>query len=169
MDHVFKLIIRLIIIIIILSIPGLMYLIFLKPTLWFSFLTLLSANPRLGLDGLIVNDTYLKFIPACIATSAYYLLAIFILFTKDLKIRTRIFMFLLGSLLILTINVFRIDVLIGIYLQQDLNLFDRLHLFFWDVVSTITVVIVWILLTLIWGVKTIPLYSDVKALVNRTR
>lgn len=137
------------------------YALFLKITVFLSYLPLLlKYNPVIEGDLILINSQPLRFIPACIATSAYYLLALLVLSTKDIKPKSRIFMFVIGSGLILITNTIRIDILIYTFLEYGRNLFGLIHLFFWTIVSSIYVVIVWIFLTKLFRIKAIPIYSD---------
>ena len=66
------------------------------------------------------------------------------------------------QLLILIANIIRIDILIIALVKYSSNLFNTLHLFFWKVLSTIYVVILWIFLTKLFKIKEVPIYSDFK-------
>ncbi len=157
-----ELIIRVLIALAIFLIPyNIFYTFFLNLTLYLSYFFLLfKYNPIIDGNLIIINNQALRFIPACIATSAYYLLALLVLSTKDIKPRKRLFMFIIGSSLILVTNVIRIDVLIYTFLEFGKNLFNLIHLFFWTIISSVYVVIVWLFLTGVFKIKTIPIYSD---------
>ena len=172
MKYPTKLIFRLAIALIIFIIPfNFFNFLFSKMTLYPSFLFVLIkySNAILENNYMIVNDHVLKFIPACIGTSAYYLLSLLILSTKDIKLKTRIYIFLLGSLLILTLNIVRIDILIYILMKYGSNLFRAVHLFFWEFVSSIYVAIVWLFLARKFKIKAIPVYSDLKYLIKKIK
>lgn len=170
MDYPKKLVIRIVIALALFLIPiNIFYLIYLKPTLVYSFLTLSVYNPILWNDSLIINNDILKFVPACIASIAYYLLAVLILFTKDLSFKKMFQIFVLGSLIIFIANIIRIDLLIIILLEFGVDWFNKLHLLIWRFLSTIFVVIVWIFLTKLFKIKTIPVYSDLKYLWKHSR
>src|SRR3989344_1740611 len=95
---------------------------------------------------LTVNGQAIEFIPACIATAAYLLLAILILLTKDISLNKGISMFLIGSALILAANLIRIEALIAILLAKGANYFESLHLFTWKFLASLYVAGAWILL-----------------------
>ncbi len=116
---------------------------------------------------LTAGTTPIEFIPACIAASAYLLLALLILLTKDISLKKGIAIFLLGSLLILIGNLIRIEVLIYLLLTKNINYFQQLHLLFWKILSSVYVVGIWILLTWLFHIKTIPFYSDFQTLHKR--
>lgn len=118
---------------------------------------------------IVIGSHILKFIPACTAASAYFLLLLLILLTKDIPLKKSIYMFLLGSLLILAANIIRIDILIYILIKYGSNLFNTLHLFIWKILSSLFVVLIWILLTKKFKIKTIPIYSDYKFLIKNLK
>ena len=101
-------------------------------------------------------------IPACTAATAYLLLTMLILVTRGIKLLTRIKIWIYGCLLILVFNTLRIFLLIWVYVTFGQNYFDALHLVFWHVVSTVVVVLIWIVLTKKYKVKGVPIYSDFK-------
>ena len=109
-----------------------------------------------------VSGYTLTFIPACAAISAYTLLWILILLTREISLKTGLLMALYGSLLIFAANILRIELLIYALLGVGKNLFDTLHLFIWTVVSSVYVVGVWLFLTWRFKVKGIPLWSDIQ-------
>ncbi len=164
------LIIRILLALFLVILPiDLFYLLLLKPTLQASALFLGSYNPTIANDGLIINNVMLKFIPACIATLAYMLLALLILLTKDLSMKKRIALFLTGSFFIFTANIIRIDALIYIYFEYGKDLFNKLHLFIWDILSSIFVAALWIVLTYTFKLKSIPAYDDIKTLYIKSK
>ncbi|MBS3171213.1 pacearchaeosortase [Candidatus Woesearchaeota archaeon] len=130
------------------------------PTFLASYLILFFYNPLILGNFLIINNIKFEFIPACIAASAYVLFAILILLTKDIKLRKGIKMFLVGGLILFTVNILRIFILAIALIEFNKRWFDTLHLFFWQIFSTIFVVITWIYLTKKFKVHTIPIYSD---------
>lgn len=139
----------------------LIYLIFSKLTFYLTYLSLFFYKPMIFESNLLVNNESLKFVPACTAGSAYVLLILLILLTKDIGFKKRIYMFLLGSFLILVANVMRLDLLIIIFISYSKDLFSSLHMFFWKVLSSIYVALVWIFLVYRFKVKDIPVYSDI--------
>ncbi len=165
-----KLITRLIIAILLLIIPiNIFYLLLLKPTLYLSALPFLKLLPVITKDSIIINNTILFFNQACIATSAYYLLAILILLTKNINLKKSVILFISGSILIFIANIIRIDILIYFFLENQINLFQTLHFLFWKIVSSIYVVIIWIFLTKKLKIKTIPIISDIRYLLSKTK
>ncbi len=110
----------------------------------------------------------LDFVPACIAASAYYLLLLLILLTKDIKLKDRVYMFLIGAALILAMNIVRIEILIIALLEFGKSWFDSVHLLFWRFLSSVYVFLVWIYLVKKFKVKSIPVYSDLKDLYKKS-
>jgi len=108
-------------------------------------------------------------IPACTAATAYLLLAILVLLTRGIKVVTMVKMFVYGSLMILAFNTLRIFILVSVYLNFGKNYFDALHLVFWNLISTIAVVLIWIFLIKKYKVKEIPVYSDIVYLLKLLR
>lgn len=132
------------------------------------FFKLINYQPVLMEDFMMIKEVPLMFIQACIAASAYYLLLILILLTKDIKFKTIIKMFVLGSFLILIANIVRIIILILVLLHIGINWFETVHLFFWRLVASVIVVIIWIYLVRKYQIKSIPIYSDIRYLLDRS-
>jgi len=170
MNYPKKLIIRLTIAIILLLIPiNIFYLLLLKPTLIISAISFLNLNPIITTDSIFLNNTLLYFNQACIATSAYYLLAVLILLTKDIKLKKAIILFISGAFLIFIANTIRIDTLIYLFIKNNINLFNALHFIFWKLIASIYVVLIWVLLTKKLKIKTIPVVSDLKYLISKIK
>ncbi len=117
-------------------------------------------------NALIIDSTIFKFIPACIAASAYLLLAILILTTKGINFGKCLKLFIIGSLLILSANILRLEFLIFLYRNFSIELFNTIHLFIWKVLSSIYVVLVWLFITKYFKIKEIPIYSTLKEFYN---
>ena len=168
MNYKERLIIRIFIALILFIIPyNIINFILLKLTLYGSYpLLLLKYNPIINNNGFIIDKSILNIISACVATSAYYLLFMLIIFTKDIKLKTSINLFLLGSFLILIANILRIDVLIYIFLEYGRNFFDKFHIFFWQFTSSVYVALIWIFLIWKFKIKNIPIYSDIIYLLS---
>ncbi len=116
-----------------------------------------------------LNEMIVKFIPACAAISAYYLLMLLVLLTMDIKPLVRLKMFLIGSLLILLINTFRIILLLVILSHYNYNLFESVHMFFWTLIGSLFVAMIWIFLVKRYNVKSIPIFSDLNYLLQQTK
>jgi len=171
MKYVKELLVRVFIAIVLLVIPvNIFYFLFSKVTLWGSlpFLYILGYSIKVEGYTLFLDGKILDFIPACVATSAYYLLTLLVLLTKDIKLKTRFYLFLSGCFLIFLMNVVRIDILLYILVEFGKNWFERFHIFFWHFVSSVYVAAVWIFLTYKFKVKSIPVYSDLKFLFQQS-
>ena len=77
-------------------------------------------------------------------------------------------MFLLGSFLIFLMNLIRIFILIDVLVKSQ-EVFPLMHDLFWSILASIYVVLIWIFLIYVFNIKTIPIYSDVKTLVNEIK
>lgn len=109
-----------------------------------------------------------EFIPACVATSAYILLALLVFLTKDISWNERLQMIVYGWLAILAFNLLRIELLLLTFFRLEAA-YDTLHLFVWKFMSTAFVVLLWLGLARVYKVKSIPVYSDIKALAGMIR
>src|SRR3989338_8683744 len=118
---------------------------------------------------LAFKELAIKFVPACIACSAYYLLYILIMLTKDLSIMQSLKLFIYGSLLILSVNLIRIYIIVFVLIKYGLNYFDMIHLFFWTFVASTYVALIWTFLTRKMKIKSIPAYSDVMYLYKKIK
>lgn len=168
MLYKYKLSLRLTIAFLSLIFYKLFYIILIPLTLYPSYyiLKLLNYSPTLTDNIIKISDQTLKFIPACAAVSAYLLLILLITLTKNISLKSSLLLFITGSFLILAMNIFRIELLIIILIKYGSDYFNTLHLFFWKILSTIYVVLLWILLTKIFTIKKIPIYSDIKFLTR---
>jgi len=166
MKYQYSLILRLTLILIF-TLTNFLYLIIKPITLYSLFLIFLPFNTTLKNSSIIINNTEFNLIPACIAITAYILLAVLILLTKDLTIKTTIKLFLIGSLLILVANLIRISILILLWVYKNIYLFNTIHLFFWKFVASIYVAFVWIFLIKKYKIKSIPLIDDYKYLIKK--
>lgn len=143
--------------------------IFFPLTLKSTYLIYHFLNPPLFLfdSYLITFNNYIKFTPACAAISAYFLLLLLTISTKDIKLLTRTKIFLLGSLILFIINLIRILTLLFILERYGFNLFQQIHNFLWIFLGSLLVALTWILLTHHYKIKSIPIYSDLKYLLKQ--
>ncbi len=144
---------------------NLFYFIF-TPLTVYSVFFLLNIFFSVSLSGITIslNNFNIKIVEACIAGSAYYLLAILNLTTK-MKIKKRVLslLFLFSSFFV--INVFRIFLFSAILLKS-FSLFNTLHLITWYFLSGIIVFLIWVLNIKIFNIKKVPVYSDLRFLFN---
>ena len=145
------------------------YSIFLPLTKYLSTISLnLLYNVKAIENTLLVGNQSFSLIPACVALPAYYLLFFLVLGTKDLSLRKSTKLLVIGSILILAMNIIRIDLLIIAFLEFGKSWFDSIHLFFWKFVSGVYVALVWIFLTKKYKIKTIPFYDDLRYFYSRS-
>lgn len=146
------------------------YLAFAPLTLYLSYFFFHAFVPEAMLSGKFIETATasVEFVPACTASSAYLLLALLILLTKDISPVRRIKMFAYGSLAILTFNIFRIELLLLLFTTMQES-YPAIHLLFWKFLSTIFVFAAWIVLARKFKVKAIPAYSDIKYLVHKIK
>jgi exosortase/archaeosortase family protein len=116
----------------------------------------------------IVGFMEIEIIPACVAGSAYILLAILNLSIQNVHYRKRTLMILFSFLLLLVINILRIFFTGLVYIYQE-PLFDFTHRFFWYLGSTIFIVAIWFLEVKIFGIKEIPFVKDIQFLYKKSK
>lgn len=141
-----------------------------------TFLTIHVSNLFLSLfyktlivgNSIFVNDKIVSFVPACIAMTAYSLLFLLITLTKDINLKASIKLFLIGAVLIFVLNIIRIEFLTFLLIRNNYNLFETVHMVFWNFVSGAYVAFVWIFLVKRYKIKSIPIYSDIKHLYNHS-
>ncbi len=129
--------------------------------------TLLKLFYNVTIDNsfIVINSTTLiQIIPACIAGSAYLLLLILNL-TVPMDIKKRIYSIFLSFTMLLILNILRIFILSILY-YNNMPIFDLTHKLFWYFLSTIFIITIWFLITKIFSVKQIPVYSDIKHLLK---
>ena len=111
---------------------------------------------------------FASIIPACIAGSAYYLLLILNLSTPmNKKQRLKSLFLLMSSFLFL--NIIRIFSFALLYANKGFELFNIAHVAFWYFGSTILVIIIWFANVFLFNIKSIPIYSDFKFIINQIR
>ncbi len=142
---------------------GLFYIVFSPLTVFpvFGFLSLVFDNVSL-IEGnvLFFDGFYARIIPACVAGAAYYLLVILNL-TTPMTIGKSIasVSFLLGSFLFL--NIVRIGVF-AMLIVSGYEYFDVAHQMIWYFGSTLMIILIWFVNVLIFRIKDIPIYTDMK-------
>lgn len=147
------------------------YILFLAPlTLYGSAYLLKLAGYSVLIDlanmKFLVGCGTIEIISACVAVSAYYLLFLLVVFTKDLGLKKSLKVFFTGALILYLANILRIGFLTVILIESGKTWFDMLHLAFWYFVSGLFVALTWIFLVLKFKIKNIPAYSDIKYLYS---
>lgn len=130
-------------------------------------LSLFYKTSLFGLNLLVVNGLVISLIPACIALSAYYFLAVLNLTTPmPIKTRFKSLGFLFGVFLLL--NILRIAIFSALAVS-DSAYFSTLHELVWYIGSTIFVVLLWFAQVYIFKIKSIPAYSDFLSILKETK
>jgi exosortase/archaeosortase family protein len=112
---------------------------------------------------ILFNTHIIQLIPACIALSAYYLIFILVFSTKGIYWKQRIRILVFSCFIFLIFNVLRIFILV---LVLHAPFFNALHVFLWYFISTLAVFLIWILNIKLFKIKKIPIYSDVRYLIE---
>ena len=116
---------------------------------------------------LINNLISIKIIPACIAGSAYLLLLILNL-SVPMNNKKRFYSILSSLGMLLLLNIFRIFILSVLYVNNFV-FFDFTHKLFWYFLSTVFVVGIWFFVIKIFGIKEVPVWSDIKSLLKKIK
>ena len=145
---------------------GTFYILFLPLTIYpVYFLLKLFFDTSLASNIIMVGDSPIEIIGACIAGSAYYLLLILNFSTRGIKMKQRLLMLLFSFSSFLVINILRIF-LLSITFVSGFSLFDLAPKFFWYVGSTVFVVGIWFFGVKIFRAEEIPFYSDILFLLK---
>jgi len=145
---------------------GIFYLLFFPLTIYPAYYFLkIFFDASLVYNIIFINSLPIEIIGACIAGSAYYLLLILNLSTREIKLRKRIFLFLFSFLSLLIINILRIFLLSIVFVSGS-SFFDLTHKLFWYAGSSIFVVGIWFLSVKVFKIKEIPIYSDILFLLK---
>jgi exosortase/archaeosortase family protein len=133
------------------------------------FITKFFFSISLVRDTIFINGIIpIELIKACVAGSAYYLLFILNMAVPNIEIKKRIKMIIFSFITLLILNILRIVSLILIYMQQN-PYFNVTHEIFWYVFGTLFVIGIWFTEVKIFKIKEIPVYSDIKLLINNIR
>ncbi len=123
----------------------------------------IDAGNLIAITSVTGRSIFATIIPACVAGAAYYLLTILNLSTP-MKFSKRIMslIFLLGVFLIF--NTIRIIIFLIVLIKGNTNFFDIAHSASWYFGSTAFVVLIWFANVLIFRIRTIPVFTDLKSL-----
>lgn len=150
-------------------IPITIYTLILTPiTVYLTALILFYYKPQVSGIIITIRNINFEFIQACIASYAYWLITFLTLTVKDLELKKRIKMILVGFIMIMAMNLIRIVTLVITKLNASVNVYEIIHSIFWKFISWIYVVIVWIFLINYFKVKSIPVYDDLKYLYKKS-
>jgi len=145
--------------------------IFYPLTIYFNYflLKLISYQVFIIPPYLITSENYIRFSQACAAVSAYFLLLLLIVLTKDIRFKTMIKISLLGSAMIFAVNTARILILIAVLEKYGFNTFQQTHDVLWIIFGSLLVALTWIFLARYYKIKSIPIYSDIMYLLKQTK
>lgn len=120
---------------------------------------LISLKP---IPAILFKGYIAQIINACVAGSAYYLLLVLNLSTlMDLKKRIKSLSFVFISFLV--INIIRI-VTFALLVPKGYHYFDAAHELSWYFGSSIMLIIIWFSSVLIFKIREVPVYSDLKSI-----
>lgn len=137
-------------------------------TIYGSKLILFFYSPILRGNTLAISGIQFEFVEACVASLAYFLLWVLVWWTREIQLKIRLKIVFLGFLLIYIANLLRILVLTIIAVSYSFNLFTKLHLLVWNILSGIFVAVIWIILTRKYRIKSIPIYDDIKHFLKKS-
>lgn len=167
-DYLFLLLRYLALLIILISLP-----------LLYNLLTIITFNPLVFLlklfyevsvnNNLIVLNTFniIRIIPACVAGAAYILLLILNL-TIKMSIKKRIYSILFSITLLYLLNISRL-LIFSYILVAGYDFFDILHKITWYFLSLVFVIGIWFLTAKIFSIKQVPIYTDLKSIINNIK
>lgn len=147
----------------------LFYLVFTPLTVYPSYFLLKLIYPA-ALSGsvILINDFVILLNGACIAGSAYLLLALLNLTTPGLRPLKRLGMFFFGASVLLLFNIVRIFVF-TVLLVNGVAFYDFMHVLVWYVLSVLVVVMIWLYSIKKSRIVGIPVFSDIMYLKSLIR
>lgn len=134
----------------------------------FLILKLFIKDISLVGNSFIINNFRIDIIGACVAASAYYLLAILNISTPNITFGKRVKMILFSFSLLLFLNISRMFILTFFFISKS-SFFDLVHKLFWYLGTTIFVGLIWFIEVKKYKIKDIPIYSDIKFLIKQIK
>jgi len=125
----------------------------------------LFFNASLSRRIISVEGINFEIIDACVAGSAFLLLTALNLMAGKMGFGKRVYALFFSYISLLVLNILRI-VLLAILAVNSSFVFSVVHMAFFYVISILFVFAVWIAEIRIFRIKEIPLYSDIKYLLN---
>jgi exosortase/archaeosortase family protein len=113
-----------------------------------------------------VNGVVAEVAQSCLAIIPFFLLFVLLFSTADIKPAKRIFAMTISFAVLFVLNIARMSFLVFIIHKPY---FDTAHLVLQHFFLMIAVAAIWIGITFIIKIKTIPVYSDMKYLYSLTR
>ena len=135
-----------------------------------SLLEIAKLDPVVGLYSVrnaisILGGKYsLLIVKYCVTASAYYLWALLVLVVKQVSLVKRLLLFLVGTFLIFLMNLTRILILVRTLIATNVEFFDALHTAFWLGLSTVYVLLLWVVLSRALGITKVPVVDDFRFL-----
>jgi len=146
---------------------GLFYLIFKPITIYGSYYLLnLFSNPLVAGNIISINGQGFEIINACVIGAAYYLLFILFMGIQKIDLKRRIFLILSSFAALYVLNISRIVFLITIFGSPH---FKAIHWIFWNIISTLFIVIIFISAITIFNIIEIPFLQDLQFLYKSTK
>jgi hypothetical protein len=116
---------------------------------------------------IILKDSSIQLVRACIAGSAYYLLLILNL-TTPMSLKKRIPSIIFSFSAFLFINIIRILIFSVLFLAS-FSFFNLIHLIFWYFLSSFIVFLIWIINIKIFKIRAVPIYTDLRFLYGKIK
>jgi len=88
--------------------------------------------------------------------------------TFGITFKKRVFIFIFDAALLLFMNIFRLVVLIAILVNYP-SIFDISHNIFWYGISTIYVILIWVVSVFVFKIRAIPFISDIKFILSKSK
>jgi exosortase/archaeosortase family protein len=151
-----------------------LFYVILKPLTVYCLYFIMQFFYKVGVNGNILgffvsgNLFNVEIIDACVAGSAFFLLLILNLSTKNLGVLKRIWLFLFEAALLFLFNLIRLLVIIPLYLNGS-ALFPIVHELFWYVLSIAFVVLIWLFGAWVFRIREIPVYSDICWIIRKSK
>ncbi len=142
---------------------GFSYFLFAKPTLYSSYFLFKLFYSEVFLSGtdIFIGEKIISIVGSCVAGSAYLLLVMLNLSVPNIKLRKRLSILISSFLIFFILNVLRIFYLGVLYLNGSAG-FDVAHKALWYFGSTLIIVLIWFLEVMMFKIKGIPFYTDLK-------
>jgi exosortase/archaeosortase family protein len=136
-------------------------------------LTVYSVSQTISLftevitEGIFIhlNDFSVELVRGCVAGSAFFLMFILVFSTADIKPQKRFYALITALAMLFVLNFLRIILLVLIYSPTNVY-FDAIHWVLWHLISVCFVVGIWFLVVKIYKIKSVPVHSDIKFLLN---
>lgn len=135
------------------------------------FLKLVDSGAVVGSFGVkhaidIFGEYTLNIVEYCVTSSAYYFLTLLAILVYDVSIIKRLGILVWGYLAIFAMNIVRILILVTMLVERGPEYFQTAHDFLGAALSIFYVIIIWILFSIASNIKSIPVITDIRILVE---